>query len=67
MPKIQVVVDETVNRILTQMSMTHLRGSTISQVASTIIDEWIWHNNGQLKDRGINLRAKKVNRKRRRK
>jgi hypothetical protein len=63
MPKIQSVVDETVHRVLTQMSDRHLRGTTISEVASTIIDEWIWHNNSQLKDRGIDLRALKVKRK----
>jgi hypothetical protein len=62
-PKIQIVVDETVHRILTQMSESKLRCSTLSQVGATIIDEWIWHNNGQLKDRGINLLATKVKRK----
>jgi len=57
--KIQVVVDENVHNVLKQMSDANLRGSTISQVAYKILDEWIWHNHSQLKDWGISLGPKK--------
>jgi hypothetical protein len=57
MPKIQVTVDRNIHGILTQMKDAGLRGGTVSQIAYTILDEWIWHNNSQLKDRGINLRV----------
>lgn len=66
MPKIQAVVGETIKRILDQMEERHLRGTSTSEIVSNILDEWIWHNNGQLKDRGIDLRAIKVKRKPRR-
>ncbi len=62
MPKIQVVIGETIDRVLTQMKERHLRGTSKSEVASSILDEWIWHNDRQLTARGINLRAAKVTR-----
>ena len=59
MPKIQVVIGETVNRVLTQMDERHLRGTSVSEIASSIIDEWIWHNQEKLKSNGISYGKEK--------
>jgi hypothetical protein len=65
MPKVQAVIGEATKRILDQMEERHLRGTSISEIVSSVLDEWIWHNNGPLKDRGIDVRAKVVKRKER--
>jgi hypothetical protein len=56
--KIQVVVDENVFNVLTKMSNAGMRGKTKSEVAYTILDEWIWHNHKQIETYGISYRRK---------
>jgi len=56
--KIQVVVDENVCSLLTQMGNAGLRGKTRSEVAYKILDEWLWHNQEKLIANGISFRTK---------
>jgi hypothetical protein len=56
--KIQVVVDETVYRVLAKMGDAGLRGKSVSEVAYRILDEWIWHNQEKLIANGISCRTK---------
>lgn len=57
--RIQVISDNNVHRILTEMGKAGLRGKSTSEVAYTILDEWLWHNQDKLKSSGISFSAKK--------
>lgn len=56
--KIQVVVDQNIHYVLSQMSKAGLRGKTVSEVAYKILDEWIWHNQDKLVQNGISMKPK---------
>jgi len=56
--RIQVITDENVFRILTQMGKLGLRGKSTSEVAYKILDEWIWHNQENLGRNGIRIKPK---------
>jgi hypothetical protein len=51
--KIQVVVDQNVYNVLTKMGIKGLRGKSRSEVAYTILDEWLWHNQEKIMANGI--------------
>jgi hypothetical protein len=53
--KIQVSVDKTTDSVLAQLVPIGLRGKNKSEVAYGIIREWIWHNQGQLKQSRISV------------
>ena len=53
--KIQVSVDQTTHHVLLKMSDKHLRGHGISQIAGTILEEWVWNNQKLLRENGIPL------------
>jgi len=56
--KIQVVVDENVHGVLVKMGNAGLRGKSKSEVAYTILEEWIWHNQADLERNGIFYRRR---------
>jgi hypothetical protein len=56
--RIQVIADENVYRILTEMGQAGLRGKSRSEVAYKILEEWIWNNQEKLRDNGIHLSKK---------
>jgi hypothetical protein len=54
--KVQVAVDETTHRVLTEMTSIGLRGKTKSEVACGILREWIWANQDKLATNGIPIK-----------
>lgn len=53
--KIQAYVDQTTYKVLLKMSDRHLRGHGLSQIAGTILEEWVWNNQKLLRENGITL------------
>jgi hypothetical protein len=57
--KLQVVIDENLFRVITEMGDAKLRGKNRSEVAYNILEEWTWQNQERLERHGIFLTDKK--------
>lgn len=53
--KLQLTVDVTTDRIVSEMVQLGIHGTNRADVASWIIRNWIWENQKQLKENGISL------------
>ena len=63
--KLQVVIDENLFRVLTDMGEAKLRGKNRSEVAYNILEEWQWNNQEKLERHGIHITNRSTKRKRR--
>jgi hypothetical protein len=55
--RIQISVDATTDQILERMIPVGIHGKTKAEVASWILREWIWHNQGDLARVGVQIRS----------
>jgi hypothetical protein len=53
--KLQVTVDKTTERIVSEMVALGIHGQNKSQVAAWILRSWIWDNQDRLRQNGIAL------------
>lgn len=53
--KLQLTVDENTDRVIGEMVPMGVLGTTKAEVASSIIRNWIWSNQEQLGNNGINI------------
>ena len=53
--KLQVTVDKTTERIVSEMVTLGIHGQNKSQVAAWILRTWIWDNQDRLRQNGIAL------------
>ncbi len=53
--KLQLTVDETTDRIIEEMVALGIHGTTKAEVGSWVIRSWLWANQDQLRNNGINL------------
>ena len=56
--RLQVSIDRTTDKVLENMIPVGLHGKNKSEVASWIIREWIWHNQGPLAGVGVSITPK---------
>lgn len=54
--KLQLTVDETTDRVVSEMVKVGIHGANKAEVVSWIIRNWIWENQSQLAENGISLR-----------
>lgn len=54
--KLQVTVDQTTDRIISDMVALGIHGPNKSQVAAWILRTWIWDNQERLRQNGIVLK-----------
>jgi len=53
--KLQVTVDQTIDRVLDEMAARGINGSTRSEVACFILRGWMWDNEEKLLRQGVAL------------
>ena len=49
------MVDRNVHRVLNEMAGKEIRGTTASEVAYKILEEWIWNNSDRLRQMNIDI------------
>ncbi len=57
--KLQLTVDATTDRVISDMVHLGIHGANKAEVASWILRNWIWENQKQLKENGISLTENK--------
>ncbi|MES9970326.1 MAG: hypothetical protein AB2603_17285 [Candidatus Thiodiazotropha endolucinida] len=57
--KLQLTVDETTDRVVSEMVQIGIHGANKAEVASWILRNWIWENQKQLNENGISLKTSK--------
>jgi len=55
--RLQVKVDRTTERIIRDMVRLSIHGTSRSEVAASIIRQWLWQNQAQLRENGISIAA----------
>jgi len=55
--RLQVKVDLTTERIIRDMVRLSIHGTSRSEVAASIIRQWLWQNQAQLRENGISIAA----------
>lgn len=53
--KLQVTVDGTTDRLISEMVQLGIYGPTRAEVAASILRDWLWSNQERLRQNGIDL------------
>ena len=53
--KLQITVDVVTERLLDEIATLGIHGTTKAEVASTLVRQWIWHNDQRLRENGVRI------------
>lgn len=59
--KLQLTVDVATDRLVGEIALLGVHGTSKSEVACSIIRMWLWDNQTQLRENGINLQPRARN------
>ena len=51
--KLQVTVDAVTDRLITEIATLGFQGTTVSEVACSILRMWLWENQEKLRQNGV--------------